>query len=104
MIFAGISAFVIAGLFGLMIDRLVYSRLRRKMSTPPGMMIVSLGVSMVLRALLFMRFSAGTFRFVPDRDWRLGTSTFEIPTVVLQLRLGDRIGKPLIELADNVNP
>ena len=67
-------------------------------------MIVSLGVSMVLRALLFMRFSAGTFRFVPDRDWRLGTSTFEIPTVVLQLRLGDRIGKPLIELADSVNP
>ncbi len=104
LIFAAISAFVIAGLFGLIIDRLVYSRLRRKMSTPQVMMIVSLGVSMVLRALLFMRFSAGTFRFVPDRDWRLSTSTFEIPTTVLQLRLGDRIGKPLIELADNVNP
>ncbi|HIC49184.1 MAG TPA: branched-chain amino acid ABC transporter permease, partial [Dehalococcoidia bacterium] len=104
LIYAGICSFLIAGLFGLIIDRLVYSRLRGRLATPQVMMIVSLGVAMVLRALLFMRFSAGTFRFVPDRDWRLGTSTFEIPTAVLQLRLGDRIGAPLIELADAVNP
>ena len=104
LVYAGICSFLIAGLFGLIIDRLVYSRLRGRMTTPQVMMIVSLGVSMVLRALLFMRFSAGTFRFVPDRDWRLGTSTFEIPTAVLQLRLGDRIGAPLVELADTVNP
>ena len=104
LIWAGISAFVLTGIVGLIIDRLVYRRLRNKNGTAQVMMIASLGVSMVLRALLFMRFSASTFRFVPDKDWRLTTSTFEIPTERLQLHLGDRVNTPLMELAANVNP
>ena len=104
LIWAGFSAFVIAGVFGLLIDRLVYKRLRDRMATPQVMMIASLGVSMVLRALLFMRFSASTFRFVPDKDWRLSTSTIEIPTERLQIHLGDRVNVSLLELAENVNP
>jgi len=104
LIWAGISAFVITGLVGLFMDRLLYRRLRRRFATPQVMMIASLGVAMVLRALLFMRFSAGTHRFVPDRDWRLATSRFEIPTERLQLHLGDRVNDPLMELAENVTP
>jgi ABC-type branched-subunit amino acid transport system permease subunit len=104
LIWAGIFAFVITGLAGLFIDRLVYKRLRSRLATPQVMMITSLGVAMVLRALLFMRFSAGTHRFVPDRDWRLATSSFEIPTERLQFHLGDRINAPLMELADEVSP
>ena len=104
LIWAGISAFVITGILGLIIDRLVYARLRDKMVTAQVMMIASLGVSLVLRALLFMRFSASTFRFIPDRDWRLTTSTFEVATERLQLHLGDRIDTPLMDLATNVNP
>ena len=104
LIWAVVSAFVITGILGLIIDRVVYRRFRDKMSTPQVMMIASLGVSMVLRALLYMRFSASTFRFIPDRDWRLTTSTFEIPTQTLQLNLGDRIQAPLMGLATNVNP
>ncbi|MDP7161853.1 MAG: hypothetical protein QF756_11525, partial [Dehalococcoidia bacterium] len=85
LIWAGVTAFIVTGIVGLIIDRLVYRRLRDKMGTSKVMMfsvmmIASLGVSMVLRALLFMRFSASNFRFTPDRDWRLTTSTFEIPT------------------------
>jgi ABC-type branched-subunit amino acid transport system permease subunit len=104
LIWATVSAFVITGIVGLIIDRLVYRRLRNRLATPQVMMIASLGVSMVLRALLFIRFSAGNFRFVPDRDWRLATSKFEIPTERLQLHLGDRINAPLMDLAGSVNP
>lgn len=104
LIWAVIFAFVITGLVGLIIDRLVYKRLRIKLAAPQVMMIASLGVAMVIRALLFMRFSAGTYRFVPDRDWKLATSRFQIPTERLQLHLGDRINEPLMELAENVSP
>ena len=104
LIWAGVSAFVITGIVGLIIDRVIYSRFRNRMATPQVMMIASLGVSMLLRALLYMRFSASTQRFIPDRDWRLTTSTFEIPTEQLQLHLGDRVNAPLIELAARVNP
>jgi ABC-type branched-subunit amino acid transport system permease subunit len=104
LIWAGIFAFAITGLAGLFIDRLVYKRLRSRLATPQVMMITSLGVAMVLRALLFMRFSAGTHRFVPDRDWRLATSSFEMPTERIQLHLGDRVNAPLMELANKVSP
>jgi branched-chain amino acid transport system permease protein len=109
LIWAGVTAFIVTGIVGLIIDRLVYRRLRDKMGTSKVMMfsvmmIASLGVSMVLRALLFMRFSASNFRFTPDRDWRLTTSTFEIPTERLQLHLGDRVNAPLMDLAARVNP
>ena len=104
LIWASICAFVVTGFTGLLIDRLVFRRLRRKMATPQVMMIASLGVSMVLRAILFMRFSASTFRFVPDRDWRLSTSTVDIPTGLLKLNLGDRVAKPLMDFSANVDP
>ena len=103
LIWAGIFAFVVTGLVGLFVDRLVYKRLRTRLASPQVMMITSLGIAMVIRALLFMRFSAGTHRFVPDRDWKLATSRFEIPTERLQLNLGDRINAPLMELAENVS-
>ena len=104
LIWAGISSFFIAGVLGLIVDRIVYRRLRDRMGTPQVMMIASLGVSMVLRALLFLRFSASTFRFIPDRDWKLSTSIFEVPTQRIQLHLGDRINDPFIALAQSVNP
>ena len=104
MIWACVSAFIFAGIFGLVIDRLVYRKLRNIMATPQVMMIASLGVAMVIRALLFIRFSASTFRFVPDRDWKLGTSIFEVPTELLQVHLGDRVNLSLLQLAESVNP
>ena len=104
LVWASVCAFVVTGFTGLLIDRLVFRRLRKKTATPQVMMIASLGVSMVLRAILFMRFSASTFRFVPDRDWRLSTSIVDIPTGLLKLNLGDRVAKPLVEYSANVDP
>jgi ABC-type branched-subunit amino acid transport system permease subunit len=104
VIWAGLIAFVFTGLIGLLIDRLVYTRLRKKLASPQVMMIASLGIGMMLRALLYLRFSARTFRFVPDKDLKLATSRFEIPTERLQLHLGDRIEQPVMQLAENVTP
>ena len=104
MIWAGISAFVVTGLVGLFVDRIVYKRLRSKLAKPQVMMIASLGIAMVIRALLYMRFTARTFRFVPDRDWKLATSKFEVQTERLQFHLGDRVGMPIVEFAENVTP
>ena len=104
MIWAGVSAFVITGLIGLLVDRVVYKRLRKKLAKPQVMMIASLGIAMVIRAILFMRYTARTYRFVPDRDWKLATSRFEVPTERLQLHLGDRVGVPIMEFAENVTP
>lgn len=104
LIVSGVGAFFITGFVGLFVDRVVFRKLRNKMATPQVMMIASLGVSMVLRAILFMRFSAATFRFVPDRDWRLATSTLDVPTQRLQVSLGDHVNAPLIRLAESVNP
>ena len=55
IIWSGISAFIITGIIGLIIDKVVYKRFRNKMATPQVMMIASLGVSMVLRAILYMQ-------------------------------------------------
>jgi ABC-type branched-subunit amino acid transport system permease subunit len=104
VIWAGLIAFVFTGLIGLLIDRLVYTRLRKKLASPQVMMIASLGIGMMLRALLYLRFSARTFRFVPDKDLKLSTSRFEVPTERLQLHLGDRIEQPVMQLAENVTP
>jgi hypothetical protein len=50
LIWAAVLAFVITGIVGLIIDRVVYRRFRHKMATPQVMMIASLGVAMLLRA------------------------------------------------------
>ena len=104
LIWAVISAFVVTGLVGVFIDRLIYKRLRKKLAKPQVMMIASLGVAMIIRAMMYMRFSARTFRFVPDRDWRLATSRIEVETERIQLHLGDRVGVPVMEFAENVAP
>ncbi|MFP6679357.1 MAG: ABC transporter permease [Dehalococcoidia bacterium] len=104
LVWASISAFIVTGFVGWFIDRIIYKRLRRKLATPQVMMITSLGVALILRGILYLRFGAGIHRFVPDRDWRLSTSRFEIPTERLQLHLGDRISGPLMELAEKVTP
>ena len=61
LVCASVTGFIVAGLFGLLIDRLVYRKLRNILATPQVMMIASLGVAMVIRALLFIRVGAGTF-------------------------------------------
>ena len=43
IIWSGISAFIITGIIGLIIDKVVYKRFRNKMATPQVMMIASLG-------------------------------------------------------------
>ena len=102
LIWACVAAFLVVGFLGVVIDKLVYRRFRKKEASPQVMMIASLGVAMILRALLYLRYTARTFRFSPDRDWKLATSRFQVPTERLQVHLGLREGGPLWEFAENV--
>ena len=50
-------AFVMTGLLGVLIDRIVYRGFRLRDSSPQVMMIASLGGALILRSIYFMRFS-----------------------------------------------
>ena len=97
LIWACVAAFFLTGLLGVLIDRLVYRRFRSKHAIPQVMMIASLGVSMVLRALLYLRYGAKMRLFVPDRDWRLVTSSFHFDTALLKFHFGLREQIPFYE-------
>ncbi len=88
IIYASICAFIITGLFGLIIDKLVYKPLRLKFASPQVLMITSLGVAMLIRAILYIRFSAKTFRFIPDKDWKLLESNIYVPTFRIDFFIG----------------
>jgi branched-subunit amino acid ABC-type transport system permease component len=86
-----LGAFVLTGLAGIIIDRLVFRGFRDRKSSADVMMIASLGVALILRAIVYLRFGAGTKLFEPDIDWRIARDQrFEAPTVLTKLNLGDR--------------
>ncbi len=85
-----IAAFVLTGFAGIIIDRLVYRGFRKKEASPQVMMIASLGVALILRALTYLRFGAGRQLFEPEGDWRLPNLSWEIPTTKMRFNLGDR--------------
>ena len=74
LFWACVSGFMIAGILGVIIDRLVYQRFRKRNALPQAMMIASLGMAMIMRAILYLRYGAEQFLFVPDVDWRLSSS------------------------------
>ena len=88
IVYATIAAFIITGFIGLFIDKLVYKPLRQKFASPQVLMITSLGVAMLIRAILYIRFSAKTFRFIPDKDWKLLESNIHVPTFRIDLFIG----------------
>ena len=90
LIFILVAAFVLTGFAGIIIDRLVYRGFRKKGASPQVMMIASLGVALILRALTYLRFGAGRQLFEPEGDWRLPSLSWEIPTTKMRFNLGDR--------------
>ena len=85
-----LGAFVLTGIAGIVIDRLVYRGFRQKNASPQVMMIASLGIALILRALVYLRFGAGKKMFEPDADWRVPALRWDIPTTKLRFYLGDR--------------
>jgi neutral amino acid transport system permease protein len=102
LIWACVAGFVLTGLLGALMDLVVMRRFRNKGATPQVMMIVSLGVAMVLRACLYLRYGSSTELFVPDKDWRMTTSKWEIDTVVHKFTFGVRDAIPFHEEAEKV--
>ena len=89
-IFILIAAFILTGFAGIIIDRLVYRDFRKKGASPQVMMIASLGVALILRAITYLRFGAGRQIFEPEGDWRRPDLSWEIPTTKMRFNLGDR--------------
>ncbi len=101
LFWACVTGFILTGFLGIIIDRLVYRRFRQKNALPQAMMIASLGVAMILRGILYLRYGAVQYLFVPDIDWRLTDSRYEIShgtdsfwhpwiSQTVRLRFGDR--------------
>ena len=63
LIFTLVLAFILTGLAGIIIDRLVYRGFRKNKATPQVMMIASLGVALILRALTYLRFGSSRNMF-----------------------------------------
>ena len=91
-----VGAFILTGMAGIIIDRLVFKGFRDSKSSPDVMMIASLGVAMILRSLVYLRFGANTKRLIPDKDWMSGEQRWEIPTYIVKLNLGN-LDWPIID-------
>jgi branched-subunit amino acid ABC-type transport system permease component len=85
-----LGAFILTGIAGIIIDRLVYRGFREENASPQVMMIASLGVALILRALTYLRFGSSRNMFEPDSDWRMPTMRWELPTTKFRFNLGDR--------------
>tara|TARA_B100001113_G_scaffold342903_1_gene329598 strand:+ start:1348 stop:4869 length:3522 start_codon:yes stop_codon:yes gene_type:complete len=91
-----VGSFVLTGIAGIIIDRLVFKGFRDSKSSPDVMMIASLGVAMILRSLVYLRFGSNTKRLVPDKDWMSGEQRWEIPSYIVKLNLGN-LSWPVID-------
>ena len=89
-----VGAFILTGIAGIIIDRLVYRGFREKNASPQVMMIASLGVALILRALTYLRFGASRNMFEPDADWRMSSMRWELPTTKFRFNLGQRNLEP----------
>ena len=90
LLFTLVAAFVLTGIAGIIIDRLVYKGFRKANTSPQVMMIASLGVALILRALTYLRFGASRNMFEPEGDWRMPNLRWEFPTTKLRFNLGER--------------
>jgi len=88
-LYALVGAFILSGLAGVIIDRLIFKGFRDKKSSSDIMMIASLGVAMILRGLVYLRFQGNQKRFVPDADWVSSDQGWDIPNVVMNITLGN---------------
>jgi len=85
-----IAAFILTGFAGIIIDKLVYRGFREQKASPQVMMIASLGVALILRALTYLRFGSSRNMFEPDADWRMPTMRWELPTTKFRFNFGER--------------
>ncbi len=83
------GAFILTGIAGVIIDRLVFKGFRDSKSSSDVTMIASLGVAMILRSLVYLRFGSNTKRFVPDSDWLSSDQRWEVPSYTAKLNLGN---------------
>ena len=85
-----VLAFFLTGVAGIIVDRLVYKGFRDSKAKPEIMLISSLGVALVLRAIIYLRFGSSRKIFEPDADWRTPSFRWDIPTQKFRFIFGNR--------------
>ncbi|RMG28095.1 MAG: hypothetical protein D6732_19475 [Methanobacteriota archaeon] len=81
-----LGAFVISGLIAIIADIFVFKPLRDRNSPPQTMMISSLGLALVLRSLIYLRFG-GAFQYFTPRE-RDEFGSFLVPTIRYRWNIG----------------
>lgn len=84
-----IIAFIMAGLLAMIADYFIFRKLRLRNANPDTMMIASLGLALVIRGLLYIRFSGAYQYFQPDEAIR--RDTIEFSTIKIILVIGNNI-------------
>ncbi|MDH5646611.1 MAG: hypothetical protein OEZ01_11420, partial [Candidatus Heimdallarchaeota archaeon] len=88
LIYAMIIGFFGTGLIAVIIDYLVYRPLRKRDAKPDTMMIASLGVALVIRGLLYVRFTGANSYFVPPEGEII--EVHELKTIKIRIFLGSK--------------
>jgi branched-subunit amino acid ABC-type transport system permease component len=84
-----VLGFLLTGFAGVVVDRLVFKGFRDRKASADVMMIASLGVALIIRGILYLRFTPISKRFVPDADlMRASTQSWELPTRLLKVDIG----------------
>ena len=81
-----VTAFIVSGLVAVISDIFVFKPLRDRNSPPQTMMISSLGLALILRSLIYLRFGGAYRYFTPKENYSLGSIL--IPTVVINWKMG----------------
>ncbi len=82
-----LAAFVISGMIAVIADIFVFKPLRDRNSPPQTMMISSLGLALVLRSLIYLRFG-GAFQYFTPRE-RDEFGSFLVPTIRYRWNIGE---------------
>ena len=86
-----ITAFIVSGLLAILFDKMIFKRMRNKNATPQSMMIASLGLALLLRGLLFLRFSGAFQYFTPPQS--LHPDVHRFVRLRFKFNYGEEIGQ-----------
>ena len=84
---AMIVAFVVCGLYAILVDMVVFRPLRKKGSSTQTMMITSLGVSLATRAVIALRFGSANLSFYTTQGQINSSTQSSVGTILVRIPL-----------------
>ncbi len=85
--FALFMAFIVCGLYAILVDIIVFRPLRNRGSSQQTLMISSLGVSLATRAIIAMRFGSANMSFFTTQGQISSETQSKVPTLLYRIPL-----------------